>query len=497
MKYNFFYDESEHSRKINHKTITSENYSDNFVTAVVGWSENYSDIITEKYLKFEEKYKDRMSKGELKSSAIRSKKLKYGFASLDWGNINLLNDFLSLFDENIYIYFSAVSKVEYVILQLFCDYKNSILIDADAMKYSLTKAILTYKPDKVLEYMYHEQTNLIPEICNFLRDRIEQNKKNISLKKAENGAFEQLLSLLNNIKDINSLEWNYTIAFEGLKKYLHNQGIEEYTVTLDKEGEHEKTCNAAKDVGLKNVEEADSKDMIGIRMADMLAGLISKFFKALFNALHPEKDSVDVKKTILDKAWFDLKEEQLVLYKKMHQIIVQINNDWYKSYSGIYADDLIAFIALLDFMNNFESSEKIRENIDIWGDRFNKYSCERLAEYFALMKHKRPIEPILDKTQEFFLNQRGAKVYYDIEKQPYLPFENNQNKSYVLSVGFNRQGIPLVTIQEKTEAICYRLPKKLEGWALTLYEWADRGTNLLPAMVLFSKRGNQYFADLL
>lgn len=34
--YKFYYDESEHSRKINYNTVTAPNYYDNFVTVVVG-----------------------------------------------------------------------------------------------------------------------------------------------------------------------------------------------------------------------------------------------------------------------------------------------------------------------------------------------------------------------------------------------------------------------------------------------------------------------------
>lgn len=36
--YKFYYDESEHSRKINYNTVTVPNYYDNFVTVVVGWA---------------------------------------------------------------------------------------------------------------------------------------------------------------------------------------------------------------------------------------------------------------------------------------------------------------------------------------------------------------------------------------------------------------------------------------------------------------------------
>lgn len=73
-KYNFYYDESEHSRKINHKTITAENYSNNFVAVVVGWlSENQADLC-KRYAAFEEKYQHRQSNGELKSTTIKPRR---------------------------------------------------------------------------------------------------------------------------------------------------------------------------------------------------------------------------------------------------------------------------------------------------------------------------------------------------------------------------------------------------------------------------------------
>ena len=65
-KFNFYYDESEHSRKINGKTILQNNFYDNFVTAIVGY--NLDDLfeIEQRYLTFEKYYEDRKKGGELK-----------------------------------------------------------------------------------------------------------------------------------------------------------------------------------------------------------------------------------------------------------------------------------------------------------------------------------------------------------------------------------------------------------------------------------------------
>ena len=50
MKYIFFYDETEHSRKINYETVTANNYYDNFITGIVGWKAEEDECISDRYL---------------------------------------------------------------------------------------------------------------------------------------------------------------------------------------------------------------------------------------------------------------------------------------------------------------------------------------------------------------------------------------------------------------------------------------------------------------
>lgn len=71
--FEFFYDESEHSRKINYSTVVSENYYDNFLTTIVGWQTADEEIVLEKYFNFEKTYSDRKSDGELKSTTLKKK----------------------------------------------------------------------------------------------------------------------------------------------------------------------------------------------------------------------------------------------------------------------------------------------------------------------------------------------------------------------------------------------------------------------------------------
>lgn len=78
------------------------------------------------------------------------------------------------------------SKIEYIVKQLFPGYRNSMLVDIDAMKYSIIKAINTYQPQRVLEAIYEGPVMFVDELRIFLKDRIVKNYANIILKEHEN-----------------------------------------------------------------------------------------------------------------------------------------------------------------------------------------------------------------------------------------------------------------------------------------------------------------------
>lgn len=92
MKYIFFYDETEHSRKINYETVTANNYYDNFITGIVGWKAEEDECISDRYLAFESKYAYRKKDGELKSQTMKAKDFRLGFASLNNHTIEFYED---------------------------------------------------------------------------------------------------------------------------------------------------------------------------------------------------------------------------------------------------------------------------------------------------------------------------------------------------------------------------------------------------------------------
>ena len=501
--YKFYYDESEHSRKINYKTVTAPNYYDNFVTGVVGWTKEKEKEVFKKYEDFENKYADRKDKnGELKSTTLKQKKLECGFASLDKANTQFIMDFLSIFDESTKFYFFVASKIEYLVLQLFRGYQNNFIIDADAIKYSITKALVVYRPQNIIKSIYDDNSKeFVEELKSFFRERIECNRSNMSLKEQENEAFENILYILDDISAIPELQWDYHMPFSGFVKYLQEELIKNYALVLDKEGEQNeasRTMQAACEEGLSNVTEGNSKESCGLRMADMMAGIISKLLKALCDELHYHSIAEGTEKKLLSTKWFQLNEDQLNLYKKLYTIICKWDNAWYKSYAGIYSDDLVCFIGLLGYMAHFENKEQIiNETLEMQGEYFNGYVCQQLSDYFNRRRSKLPIDFIDKNDEKYCLNRRGAKVYFDITKQPVLEIAEDSQTEMVLSVGMDKSGIPLITISNDGNPICYRLPEELSDWAYTAIGMANMGENLFPSQVVFTKEKKRYFADIL
>ena len=498
MKFNFYYDETEHSREIGYDTIIASNFYDGFITSIVGWNEEKQSEIEQKYLAFEEKYSYRKSKGELKSTTIDNKKLENGFASCNKEYVSFIMDFLRLFNDDIRLYFASISKMEYLTNQLFTDYHNTVFVDTDSFKYTIVKALVTNRPVEVEKAIYNNPEQFVSTVKAFLKKKIEIDKQNAELKKREIKAFSDVLLVLDDVKLPKQFSWDYRPSFIGFKKYIDENSIVDYTLTIDKEGNEQKTLHAAQECGIKNASEASSSNVWGIRMADMLAGLIAKMMKALCQSLLPTNPD-SISKTLLPKQWFNINEKQLQLYKQFYHVVCELNNSWYKSFSSIYADDAISLVALLGFMNHFSSVDEIRKDLDMQGEHFNTYVCRALEDYYSRIQNKLPIDPISreELAKGFFYNQRGAKCYFDTEKQPILPFPQKENLYHVLSVGFDSNAVPLVTINQDGKPYCYRLPQELSEWVCNAVAWANIGGNCFPADVIFTKERGQISADIL
>lgn len=384
--YNFYYDESEHSHKIRSSTVEAKGYYDNFLAVIVGWQTDKENDMYKKHNAFEEKYKDRNdNKNELKSQAIRTNRFKRGFQSLNQQNVDFVDDFFSLFDENCKLYFFIGSKIEYVITQLFSNVSSNAVFNVNAMRYTIIKAINCYKPSVVIDCAFSssDSNELISVLKEFFMNRIEANKQNVKLKALENNAFADVIKALdwlaNSVRKKYNEAWDYRMVFDGFSKYLDESDVLDYMLVLDEEGEvgsESATLCAAKDVGLRAIER-DSRTSQGIRIADMMIGIVGKLLKSIHKAMQYKNDSHAIVKSMLDDKWFALDERQFQLYKKLHCIICEYDRAWYKLYSGLYSDDLVVFMSLLDYITSFDSVESL-SRCSNHSEKFNAFVVERL-----------------------------------------------------------------------------------------------------------------------
>lgn len=152
---------------------------------------------------------------------------------------------------------------------------------------------------------------------------------------------------------------------------------------------------------------------------------------------------------------------------------------------------MIEFIALLNFMNHFESVEQIQNNIDMQGEYFNAFVCEQLESYFEQRGCKLPIEFVKSVNEKTYINQSGAKRY------SLLPLQEHTQTYDVLSVGVDSNLTPTIVILKNGKQECFRLPNDLNEWACYLFRLSTKGINLFPIKVVFSNINGKYYADIL
>lgn len=499
MKHMFFYDESEHSRKLTKGTINADNFASYFVVGVIGFLQNDEFSIEHGYKILESM---RLS-NELKSNTFKFSQFKNGLASLNKDNKKLMSAYLDfLISFNLYNYISIINKLEYVVLQLFKDYKNSVFGDMDVLRYVVSKLLNVYKPKAVIDALYRNDGTFIGELKDFAIEQVKKNK-GLAHKDAENRAFNELTILLSDYNQKYTVDWNYITPFIGFQKYLDEMKITDYELNIDKEGEGS-TINSAQYVGLINVFQVESAESTGIRIADMFTGIISKLIKAIDHDIDYKTPEDSIKYTILSVGWFNLDEETFFLYKKLGKVIFQQHQAHFKSFAGNYSDTFIYFIAFLGYIHEIKTyGEYVNTEIVEHQKRVNNRALGNLQYHSDRMTMKIPIKKLEDDAKDYYLNQKGAKTYRDYKRHDMLKIPPSSKKGAgivydVLSVGsFGVMEQPCITILENGNPVLYLLPMELLDWTIFCVGVAMRGTDLFPNKVMFHNLKGQYYADVL
>lgn len=279
-------------------------------------------------------------------------------------------------------------------------------------------------------------------------------------------------------------------------KYYWYSHLSSVQLQTSKEGSG-KTKEAALKQGFVNSIEVDSKDEFGIRMADMLCGIINSFICSLIESLRYKNLEEAKTKILLSKDWFKVNEKRHTCYKKLRTVIIKQRGSWYKSFCSNYSDAISYFVCLLNYIGE-NHLQYLSKNSDMNPEFLNTYVCQELEKRHTFLRSKLPIEPANIK-DGCFVDKSGAKHYLDETKMPILTLEDGEQKSfYVFNAGFaNNTNTPTVAIQTDDGPIVYRLPGELFEWTFQLVSLANMGENLLPAVVVFSRFKGKYYADIL
>ena len=479
-KYKFYYDETEHSRLLNLKTITADEFYDGFMVAIVGWDERREAGLERKYAGFEAQYRSPGS-AELKSTVLGRRQFRYGFRSLNKPNARLVRDFLGLLGKDMLVYFCFSSKAECLIYRLFASYQGTGGVNMDLMKYSLTKLVVQYRPREVVEAFYGSPGELDGALRVFLEGRIERDKANPALKHSEAEQCRAILAIMDGTQPLDRMDWEYYVPLKGFAYYLsEHHEVEDYELNIDRE---EKTAAAARELGFNAVSEVDSVDCFGVRAADMLAGILGKLLKAIRAELSYQSKEDEIKKNLFSDEWFDLDDARLGLYKRLRQILICFDKCWYKTYAGVYSDDLVVLIALLNYLDGFENAEQLRAKAGSHAEAFNAFCCESLKQHFERMEDETPRVGAARSPEALFrlrLRVTDEPIVYN-----------------VATVALADDGAPMVVVRESGGDVAYALPDELAGWAAMLLAGGDVMDLLFPGYVQFQIVDGRFCADIL
>lgn len=360
MKYNFYFDESFHSRRISLSSLNDNDYFNSYISIGIGFKEYMHDKTLKKYMNFERKQKDvfgfTCENDELKSKIVSKKHYKHGLASFNVNEVNLYQDYFEfLLNNNILYYFSSCDKLEYLLLQ--CNYNSIELFNIYACIYSIVKMINVYRPKKVIMDILNNSSNLINDLKEFCNSQVKANGS-LKLKELENESFSNIVLFLEEMDSSTiNFDFNYDFTYRGFSLFLNEVGIKNANVFIDQEGTN-KIVESAKKFDFKNVISTDSKESFGIRVSDMICGFISKMMRALYDDTKNDPSVPYTTQHLLNCEWFHVNSYQFKLYKTIAKYIKKNNDIYYGSYISLYCDLFSELMGLIYFFDGFNSYEE-------------------------------------------------------------------------------------------------------------------------------------------
>lgn len=141
--------------------------------------------------------------------------------------------------------------------------------------------------------------------------------------------------------------------------FLKERLIKAFSLVIDKEGQGN-TLESAKSESIIDAVEVDSINCVEVRIADMIASIVSRFIVSIHNALSYKSIEDGKNLKFLDCKWFEIDEKRFNVYKIIKKVIIDLNSSCYKTYCSQYSDDFLYFIALINYFDSFSNYEEFK-----------------------------------------------------------------------------------------------------------------------------------------
>lgn len=406
MDYNFYFDEAFHDRKItlcsNGKANTMQNAAlDSYVG--VFWGCNQKEIHTNIALinTFEEKEKKLFSltnEQELKSSIIPISQYKFGVHSMNKNAKLFTSDLFELIDHiNPIIQINAISKFELLWRNVFSNVVFPPNVIPNSFFYSLTKLTIEYKPRKLIEAIFNEEstTKTIIDILRSTLSEIIRKSKGVVRKEREIEAFKQTIYIIDNYVDFLHLQEKYLFPyspnFDGLINLLTELRINprKCKLTIDRE---DKTFSAASKMPFGHVKQADSINSLPLHLSDLIGGFIGRMMYCLSNDpstieaeyLDDGLNDVDFdRKRLLSPQWFNLSEQDYQIYLLIYKSLILEHQHYWTTMTLSYCDQIVRLYSFLRYIASYKLFADFQKiTIDMHSEYFNSACCRELEEHY-------------------------------------------------------------------------------------------------------------------
>ena len=217
-------------------------------------------------------------------------------------------------------------------------------------------------------------------------------------KQRERTAFMQLWQLLADAElniDVNTeLDFRYFPNFDGLCKLLKEIGINPNKIKLVIDNE-ESTFSEAQRYSFGKIKQADSTNVIQLRLSDFISGFIGRMMYAISADPSMLEDKVVdigklaendlISKRLLSSEWFDIDEKKFNLYCLICRALFEEHQHHWTIMTTSYADQVVLFSSLIKYfayLQDFKSYKTIKSNKH--SEYFNSLCCEELSKHYTL-----------------------------------------------------------------------------------------------------------------